>query len=662
MNGWSFRADIEGLRAVAILLVVSAHAGLPGLAGGFIGVDVFFVLSGYLITGLLVTEQAATGRIRMLAFYARRFRRLLPALAIMLVVTAWLAWQLMVPGRIPEQAISGAAASWWLSNLHFAFAQLDYFQPDQASSLYLHTWSLGVEEQFYLVWPAMLSLLLGVRAWGVRGLKVGLVVLLVLSLAACLWFTQSSVMLAFYLAPLRAWQFAAGALVFLMASGPSTAPAAAPAGTPAAATRVPIAGIGLAMILAAALLLDEHTPYPGVWALVPTLGTALVLAVAPRSSPTGRLLAAQPMQFLGRTSYAWYLWHWPLLVLGTEVFDTERPAVRLGLVVSALAIAWLSQRFIEAPVRNAKWVARHTGGTIVASLGLMFGLAWMFLALQAAAINASLSWSGAHREVTSPVIYEMGCDEWYHADTVRPCVFEAEGAGAGEAGATILLIGDSVGLQWFPAFHALVQSAGWRLVVLTKSACPMVDEDIYYPRIGRDYVECSRWRERVLDQVGTYGADLVVIGSSGGYELDDTRWREGSRRVLERLSATVPRVAVLAPTPVLPFHAPECESPRGWLHRLLASAERCSFRLERSRAPAVTRLLEQAAKDMGSVRVVDLNDAVCPQGNCLARVDGLLTYRDQQHLNGRFAESLWPLLAERLGFRWVESEGLDANE
>ncbi|HRI55788.1 MAG TPA: acyltransferase family protein [Anaerolineae bacterium] len=659
MNGWSFRPDIEGLRAVAILLVVSAHAGLPGLAGGFIGVDVFFVLSGYLITGLLVTEHAATGRIGMLAFYARRFRRLLPALAIMLVVTAWLAWQLMVPGRIPEQAVSGAAASWWLSNLHYAFAQLDYFQPDQASNLYLHTWSLGVEEQFYLVWPAMLSLLLGARAWGLPGLKAALFGLLLLSLLACLWFTQSSSMLAFYLTPLRAWQFAAGALVFLLAPGPrSTVGTPAPTPWSAATVRIPMAGLGLTLVLVAAMLLDEHTPYPGMWALVPTLGTALVLAVAPRRSPTGRLLAAPPMQFLGRISYAWYLWHWPLLVLGSEVFDTERTGVRLGLVLAALPLAWLSLRFVEAPVRSSRLVARYPGATVVASLGLMIALAWMFLAIQSRAMNDSLSWSGAHGEVTSPVIYEMGCDEWYHSDTLRPCFFEGEG----EAGATILLVGDSVGLQWFPAFHAIVQSAGWRLIVLTKSACPMVDEEIYYSRIGRDYVECSRWRERVLDNVGTFGADLVVVGSSGGYELDDERWREGSRRVLERLAASVPRVAVLAPTPVLPFHAPECESPRGWLHRLLASPERCSFRLERSRAPNVTRILEEAVRGMGSARVVDLNDAVCPQGSCRARVDGLLTFRDQQHLNGRFAESLSPLLAERLGLRWVETGEVRANE
>ena len=280
-----YRPDIEGLRAVAILLVVAAHAGVPWLAGGFVGVDVFFVLSGYLITGLLVQEMRATGGVRLLDFYARRLRRLLPALLVMVVGTAGAAAVLLAPLEQPAQARVASAAALWLSNLHFVFSQLDYFGPAAGSNLFLHTWSLGVEEQFYLVWPLLVLFLAGSWRWQavrqdwsrlLRGMLGAVGICLVLSVF--LTFTRPEQ--GFYLMPSRAWQFALGAVTVLAVAPPDAAaqrPAwlhrfcSAPQGRA-------LGWIGLALVVGAGLLLDTQDAYPGMWAVLPSLGTALLLA------------------------------------------------------------------------------------------------------------------------------------------------------------------------------------------------------------------------------------------------------------------------------------------------------------------------------------------------------------------------------------------------
>ena len=215
-----FRSDIEGLRAIAILLVVAAHAKIRGFAGGFIGVDVFFVLSGYLITGLLVQELLANGRIRFIEFLARRFRRLFPSLLLVLACSCALAQQLLVAGEQSVQAAAAASAIIWLSNFYFAFSEFDYFSPGAGKNLFLHTWSLGVEEQFYLVWPALL-LVVGKTFRPLNGginlghIKIIMTAIAVLGFVGCAVWTDVNQLQAFYMMPARAWQFALGATVYL---------------------------------------------------------------------------------------------------------------------------------------------------------------------------------------------------------------------------------------------------------------------------------------------------------------------------------------------------------------------------------------------------------------------------------------------------------------
>ena len=653
-RGLPFRADIEGLRAVAILLVVAAHANVPWLAGGFVGVDVFFVLSGYLITGLLLREATATGAIRFADFYARRFRRLMPGLLLMLACTGLAAWLLVAPAEQPAQALAAVAAAAWISNFHFAFSSLGYFTPGAETNLYLHTWSLGVEEQFYLAWPALLALALGAWKGSARGtkperLRTALVAVLVASLLASLWWTRNEPLLGFYMMPSRAWQFALGALVFLQFD---TRTDGVPVdAAPSAPRRLPPAcgWAGLGMIVAAALLLDEHRPYPGTWALLPSIGTAAVLAAGTQASSVGAgwLLSLRPMQGIGRISYAWYLWHWPVLLLGANVLRPDIAGNRLGLVLLSLALAFASYHWVESPLRRRPGlVARPrlavAGALVCIGIAAALGLRWQGYADDRLRQPDQLPFQAVRND--APEIYALPCDEWYHSADVRPCVFGAE-----DARRTAVIMGDSIGLQWFPAIAGIFDPPEWRIVVLTKSSCPMVDARFFYARIGRVFTECDQWRHDALRYVAQLAPDIVILGSTATYGFSRSDWIEGTTRVLGSVAGAAGKVAVLRATPVLPFDGPACLAPRSALHRFLAGGNACASAAADPQNDDVFQWLELAAARFENARVVDMTDAVCPSGVCRAQLDDMVVYRDSQHLTATFAASLSAILKERLG-------------
>jgi peptidoglycan/LPS O-acetylase OafA/YrhL len=340
-----FRPDIEGLRGVAVLTVVLFHAGLAGVIGGFIGVDVFFVISGFLITGLLLREHERTGRIAFLPFYARRARRLLPAAIVVLVATLIAALNLVAPLDRPAVGLDGAAAALSIGNIRFAMASGDYFANVAAPSPFLHFWSLAVEEQFYLLWPALI--LVAARGLNARRrLVLALIAVVAASFAANLILTDLAANWAFYSLPTRAWELGLGGLAAVVVG----------TGLTGRAPRI-VAGatgwIGLAAIAVATLTFDPDLAYPGVAALVPALGAAVLLAFGHRRFGPGTLLAVPPLRFVGRISYSLYLVHWPILVLapfalGGPVDDLGRA----GLVVLSVVVAVASWAIVETPFRR----------------------------------------------------------------------------------------------------------------------------------------------------------------------------------------------------------------------------------------------------------------------------------------------------------------------
>jgi peptidoglycan/LPS O-acetylase OafA/YrhL len=348
-----FRPDLEGFRGIAILLVLLCHARLPGAEAGFVGVDVFFVLSGFLITGLLVDERRRTGQIRLGSFYARRARRILPAAIVVLASTLLAAQMFLSPLDLPRVADDALAASLSVANVRFALDATDYFAPVAASPV-LHYWSLGVEEQFYLLWPVLL--LLTTRARRPRfAMALLITVVLAGSFALSVAMTASNGPWAYYLLPTRAWQLGAGGLLALAAPWLGQAP------RPLAAL---VGWLGVGLLGAALIVIGPMTEYPGLAALLPTLGAAAIIASGGViGSPGWMLLARAPLRWLGRISYSLYLWHWPILVLGPLALglasSEEGPAevdllVRLGLVLLAVVLAALTWRLVEEPFRRGR--------------------------------------------------------------------------------------------------------------------------------------------------------------------------------------------------------------------------------------------------------------------------------------------------------------------
>lgn len=404
-----FRPDIEGLRGVAVLLVVLFHAGIAGVAGGFIGVDVFFVISGFLITGLLLREREQTGSVDLLGFYARRARRILPAAVVVIAITLPVAVLVLDPLSRAPVVIDGLASALSIGNIRFAFVAGDYFSTVGTPSPFLHFWSLGVEEQFYLIWP--LLLIFAGRSSRPR-LGIGLVLgsVIVSSLVANLVVTDAAVNWAFYSLPTRAWQLAIGGLLALATlprgvrlpgsssrsagsarstrSARSAKPTAALAEPPAMLLAV-VGWLGLVVVLWSAWALDESIAYPGAYALVPTLGAAAMIAAGGSRFGPRLALGLPPVRFLGRISYSLYLWHWPLLVLpavalgsgtlgagvvgpGVGALGTGAGAitaqldwsVRVCLVAVSIVIATISCLAVEEPFRRSATLAGRPARTL----------------------------------------------------------------------------------------------------------------------------------------------------------------------------------------------------------------------------------------------------------------------------------------------------------
>ena len=354
-----FRPDIEGLRAVAVLAVVLFHAGLPGVSGGYIGVDVFFVVSGFLITGLLWREMTSTGTVRVARFYGARARRLLPAAALVLAVTAVGAAVLLPPLQARSAIGDGVASALYVGNYRFALHGADYLAADTQSP-FQHYWSLGVEEQFYLLWPALIigTGWLVARAAQRAGLAaprsaapyaVVLALVAVVSFAISIAWTHSLPSWAFFSLPSRAWELAAGGLVALTASHWRHLPRSSAA---------VIGWGGLSLIVITCFQLGEMTPYPGTAALLPVLGTALVVGAgcATTDLGVGRFLSAPAMRSVGRLSYSWYLWHWPVLLLAPALFGAPLGLPgRLAMVLVSFGLAILTLHLVENPARFTTW-------------------------------------------------------------------------------------------------------------------------------------------------------------------------------------------------------------------------------------------------------------------------------------------------------------------
>lgn len=629
-----FRKDIQGLRAFAVLLVIAAHAKVSGFEGGFIGVDVFFVISGYLITGLLIKELSSNGQIRFLRFYARRLKRLLPTLALVIITSAFFAYCLLPEPEQLAQATSAAAAIFWVSNIYFTFQNLDYFGTQAAQNIYLHTWSLGVEEQFYLVWPLLLALVFWSTTKKAKykiALTTTLVVVAIISLFACIWQTSYDARLAFYLTPFRAWQFCVGGLVFLFSERFSSLFKRA----------LPIISLlGLLLIIAGALIVQSATPYPGTYALMPTAGAALLIIAGGGGSKgfATKIMENKIAQGMGNISYSWYLWHWPVFILGGLLLPLSSPVNQLLLISASGALAYTTYHLFENPIRLSRWQEEQHGKQTVAALVLMSIInigAIHWNNTQHDRIEAgSSAWFTAVR-TDLPEIYRLGCDDWFHSSDVKICKL-----GSDNAEKRVVIFGDSIGLQWFPAIKEIALVENWQLLVITKSACPMANKPYFYPTIGREYTECAEWRTKAIAAIKNMTPDIAILGSTDSYDFSSKQWQEGTESVLHEIGPVTGTTYLIRATPTLGFDGPNCLAKGATDVQELQNQSGCRTSYDTNETSVAWTAINDAAKKFENVKLIDMNGLVCPDSSCAAYRDGVFVYRDGQHLTATFVRSI----------------------
>ncbi len=402
-----------------------------------------------------------------------------------------------------------------------------------------------------------------------------------------------------------------------------------------------IAWLGLTLIVGSAVGFDANLAYPGAWAILPTLGAALVIAGG-AAPPRG--LVHPAAVWLGDRSYALYLWHWPVLVLGAAWGIDRLPQGKPALMLLILLLALVSYALIEYPLWKGRG-SRSGQPAAVITVGLlaMLGTVAGTLAGREWAIASQTGHAAQPLAARSdlPAIYAAGCDHWYGDADLTPCV-----SANASATRTVALLGDSVGAQWASLLPLLYPDA--RVVILTKSACPIVDEPIFYPRIGAVYTVCEEWRHKALSYLETLRPEALFIGSTATYAYSDAQWRDGSRRILERLGQVAGRVYLIAGTPALDFDGPGCLARTQ--NRLPLAALLCRTDKVNPRIDAVTALLREATASFKNVQVLDLNDLVCPDRACLALArNGEIVFRDNQHVTDSFVRSVAGRVAERLG-------------
>ncbi|MEV7770686.1 SGNH hydrolase domain-containing protein [Kitasatospora sp. NPDC086791] len=676
-----FRPDIEGLRALAVLAVLAFHAAVPGLAGGFVGVDVFLVVSGYLITGLLLREATTTGRIRLGEFFSRRARRLLPSAAIVLGVVALFGAWLTVPLRRADLEYDVLAAALSVGNWRFVAQQTDYLAAGRDESPLLHFWSLAVEEQFYLVWGPLLALtaylvlrvVRGGRADGrgraVRPVAAALAALLTAgSFALSLRWTHDSVSLAYLGTPSRVWQFGVGALLALLPWHLLGAPRV---------LRVPVGWGGAAAIVGCVLAYDTTTAYPGWAALVPTLGTAaVILAGTPGrggavASGFGvdRVLGLRVPRAIGRLSYNLYLWHWPVLVLAGAKFGPLDWPVKVALTAAAALPAAAVMRWVEQPLRHSRTVSE------LPRRGLSLGLASMVIPVVLALVVGSgtlrllgpavpvdlqglppgssdgtslLVRTAAPAKGAAVVPDAVQARKDFPPDgecEVAPTATTSPDCRFGVVGRPdrIVLLGDSHAGQWFSALLALAAERRWELEELVKQGCPLPEIPVVNPQLGRAYRECDTWRANALTRLkeGTKPR-LIVVSALNRYTDDRELLLQGWEKTLSPLRELGVPIVYLRDTPIPGTDAPACVSGH------TDDPAACEF--PRDKALWADPLADEiAAGRVPGVRTVSVNDVICP-GNgrsCPAVLERILLYRDDAHLTNVAVVVLTPRL-ERL--------------
>jgi len=572
----SWRTEIQGLRAVGVATIILFHLWPSLVSGGYVGVDVFFVISGFLITQMLLREAEASGRVSLLNFYCRRIRRLLPTATLVLLIVAVFV-PLLPPPRWHETAVQIVASALYVQNWQLARLATDYFGSADLPGPVQHYWSLSVEEQLYLVWPWLIVLCMMTLST-TRKLRPTLTaafgVVTSLSFIISLWLSFTDASYAYFATHARAWEFGVGGLLAFAPQLKSDQ------------LRRLVGYLGLTCILTAAFVFSRETTFPGTAALLPTLGAAMVIVAGNTRGGVAAWLSPKPIQYLGDISYSCYLWHWPLIVFFVT-WAERSPAMWDGLLIIAvtLVLSHVSKVFVADRFRYGS----QPDGILISPLriGLM-SVGACLIASAAIWLAAGPAFRPAVAMANAPGARALSENAPVHGDVMVPslasvkwdkpkfyaagCFAEREevkatGCEFGSPGGRfrIALIGDSHAGQWFPALDAVAHKRGWRLTVYTKPSCAFVPIMLGKKR---PYEECYRWGQDLLEQLNATRPDLVIVSHSfrevayGSSNKADSvrRIALALRELWAALGKRGMQVVAIRDTPTMPFNVPECLS------------------------------------------------------------------------------------------------------
>jgi peptidoglycan/LPS O-acetylase OafA/YrhL len=609
--------QIQALRALAATLVVVFHANL--VPGGFIGVDIFYVISGYLITGLIIKEIELTSSFGFKAFYLRRAKRLLPASLGILAATALLSWILLPPTVRSNLGKDIFAATIYVSNYLFAFWQNDYQNLNATPSPVIHYWSLAVEEQFYIFWPiAIFSLWKFGRK---RAVFFGVCAITAASFLFSLYLTSHSPIWAFYSLPTRAWELGVGALILFIPKQILENHTL---------SKTMAVWFSLLLFIYGSLQFSDRTPFPGTSALLPTIAAAIAIAFIASWPPIlNDLSKLRIVQWLGEISYPFYLWHWPILVLPSTRFGRPLTIFERALLIGLTALAAdLTHRFIEKPIQRTKpsdmkVLKLSIFGTAICAL-LSVGI----LATASNQITLSNGRSVSIAEVMEkPKVYLDDCHVNNGETLSGECTY-----GDKTSKRTIVLYGDSHAAQWFPALEQIAIDNGIKLVSLTKSACPA--PEVKKIEIGAyKNADCFKWRDNSIKRIAELKPDAVLLSGfqyfdfPKQYETREIWWSQGQQISYQHLRGLAPKLIYITDTPHPTRDIPNCLASGG--------GEKCDGSENSSSAVS------------GGFTVLDPTPWLCDK-KCPAIVGGVVAYRDASHISVAMSQALAPKLEEYL--------------
>jgi peptidoglycan/LPS O-acetylase OafA/YrhL len=671
-----FRPDVEGLRAVAVLLVVLFHAGVPGLSGGFVGVDVFFVISGFVITGVLLRERSSDHRTSILAFYGRRCRRIIPAATLVIIVTTVAGYVVLGVVGGDQTAVDGKWAAVFLANFHFASIGTNYLTATQPPSPLQNFWSLAVEEQFYLVYPTFFLLVAWVPArFAFRTrLAIGLTLVIVVSFATSVIQTSTESTIAYFSPFTRAWELALGALIAV------ATPWLLRVSHRFAAT---MTWVGLGAVAVAAVRFNADTAYPGWRVAVPVVGTGLVIAGG-TAAPAGgaeALLRIAPFRQLGRLSYSLYLWHWPILILAAEAAGKSTLPLpeAMGWLLVALLAAVLTYRFVENPIRHLKFALRHRWASVGLGIGLIaITLSVLTVQLQAHAGSdvAAAAPAGTVSSASSDQVEQLvasavrirsipsgsvppswggpppsaGCLLSAGQTSASSCVF-----GDPHGSHTMVLYGDSHAAMWFQTLDDISTRAHWRLIILSKGSCAADMLHFVNPpgwgTPGGEWQACDQWHRWALNRINQIDPNLLVVTQLPALGPHDastrTQWQGGLEAVFKAITAPNVKFAVLGNIPLSPKDGPYCLAQHSNDVRVCYGSSSDIETPWRTAEKAAAAALSDNSIPVNYINTIPwfCSGNVCPP--VIGRYD---VYIDLYHVSSSYANYLEGVLAQALGF------------